>query len=36
MYALVEKNPEALAYVSPTVNVGATVKIGSDEPESSM
>ena len=34
MYALVEENPDVLAYVSPTVTVSATVKIDSEEPES--
>lgn len=34
MYALVEENPDVLAYVSPTVSVSGTVKIDSEEPES--
>ncbi len=36
LYELVENNPDVLAHVSPILNVGATVKIGSDEPESSI
>ncbi len=31
MYALVEENPELLSYVSPSVGVSGTVKIGSEE-----
>ena len=34
MYALVEENPDVLAYVSPTVSVSGTVKIDSEEPSS--
>jgi putative ABC transport system permease protein len=34
MYALVEENQDALAYVSPTVSVSGSVKIGSEEPDS--
>jgi len=34
MYALVKDNLDVLAYVSPTVSVSATVKIGSEEPDS--
>ncbi len=34
MYALVKENPDVLAYVSPTVSVSGTVKIDSEEPES--
>lgn len=34
MYALVKDNPDVLAYVSPTVTVSATVKIGGEEPDS--
>lgn len=30
MYALVEENPELLSYVSPSVSVGGTVKIGTN------
>jgi len=29
MYALVQNNPDVLAYVSPTVAVGSTVKVGN-------
>jgi putative ABC transport system permease protein len=31
MYALVKQNPDALSYVSPTVSISGTVKIGSEE-----
>ena len=31
MYALVEENPDYIAYVSPEVSLGGTVKIGNEE-----